>query len=141
MSSVAVVVRLKPKDPDEDSALTEGEESEERRAVEPLELLILVKASMFCLLKVSKVMEPLFVETVRLRASTFATEIGEDSVWITTSLALSMDWMKIGRLRVLSSRFPTVRGREMVMSIMRRGAERYESRERPPVEMVMFSSC
>lgn len=89
MRSTAVVVILKPKPPDEDTTLTEGEKIEELSFVDPLELVIVVNLSICCLLKGSKAIEPLCEDTVRLRASTLPTEIGEDWVRITTSLASS----------------------------------------------------
>jgi hypothetical protein len=115
----------------------EGEKIEERRLVDPLELEILVNVLISCLENDSKVMEPLWDETVRLWAMTLATEMGEDWVWITTLLARSMESMKTGTLKELISRLPMLEGREVVTSITRRGAMGYESRERPPVEMEM----
>ncbi len=70
MRSTAVVVILKPKPPDEDTTLTEGEKIEEPSFVDPLELVIVVNLSICCLLKGSKAIEPLCEDTVRLRAST-----------------------------------------------------------------------
>jgi len=141
LSSVAVVAIVKPNEPDEDSMFTEGEKSEEHRFVDPLELVILVNLSTRCLLVSSKVIEPLCDDTVRLRASTPATEIGEESVVITTSLAFSTAWMKIGRLKAVISKLPMLRGKEMVTLITRRGAVMYDSVESPPVEMKMLLSC
>lgn len=46
--------------------------------MDPLELEILVNVSIFCLENDSNVMEPLWDETVRLCATIFATEIGDD---------------------------------------------------------------
>jgi len=120
---------------------TEGEKSEERRFVDPLELVTLVNLSMRCLLVSSKVIEPLCDDTVRLRASTPATDIGEELVVITTSLAFSTVCIKTGRLKALISKLPMLRGKEMVTLITRRGAVAYDSRESPPVEMEMLLSC
>jgi len=74
-----VVTNEKPSELDEVSALTKGEDREERRLVDPLELETLVNLSIFCLLNGSKVIVPLEDDTVRLRASIFSTEIDDDS--------------------------------------------------------------
>jgi hypothetical protein len=78
---------------------------------------------------------------VRLWASTLATEIGADSLVITMSPAFSTVWMKIGRLRELTSKPPVLRGKDITMSIVRRGAMMYEGRESPPVEIEISLFC
>lgn len=108
--------------------------------MDPLELVTVVNLSVCCLLSFSKVMEPLWEETVRLWALTLATEMDADSVWITMSFALSTTWRKIGRLKDLISKFPMLEGREMVISTVRRGAVADDKRESPPVEMEMLLS-
>jgi hypothetical protein len=89
LSSVAVVTIVNPNEPDEDLTTTEGEKSEEPSSVDPLELVILMNVSACCSLISSKVIDPLCEDTVRLWASTLATEIGADSLVITTSPAFS----------------------------------------------------
>ena len=96
---------------------------------------------MSCLEDGSKVMMPLWDETARLLAVMLATEIDEERVERTTSLACLMDSMVIGRLEALMSRLPILDGREMVTSITRLGAVAYERSVSPPVNTMMRFSC
>lgn len=141
VSSVAVVVADKTCSPEVASTSTDGVESEDRMVVLPAELVTLINSLTCCWLDSLNVMAPLCVDTVRVRASMLSTVIDEDSALNTTLPAFSTAWTKMGRLSVLISKSPMLRGNEMATSMTRRGAVTYESRESPPVEMEISLLC